>query len=173
MSRSISAKAAVLGSALLAACSAAGPDESLQAPSPRFDPAVFFAGRTAGVGTVDIVMRSAEPLRVQGAGRVEPDGTLVLDQIVRRGARKPQQRQWRFRPLGPGRYGGTLTDATGPVSAQVDGNRLHLRYAMKGGVQAEQWLYLQRDGRTALNRMAIRKFGMVVARIDETIRKLD
>lgn len=173
MLRSTSAKAACLAPVLLAACGAAGPDEALQSAAPVFDPSVFFAGRTAGQGTVNVILRAKEPLRVEGAGRVEGDGTLVLDQIVRRGARPPERRQWRFRRLGPGSYGGTLSDATGPVRAEVSGNRLHLRYPMKGGVQAEQWLYLQRDGRTALNRMSIRKFGMAVAHIDETIRKLD
>ena len=44
---------------------------------------------------------------------------------------------------------------------------------MKGGVQAEQWIYLQPDQRTALNRMRITKLGVTVAQIDETIRKID
>jgi hypothetical protein len=173
MLRSPSVKPALLASVLLAGCGAARPDERLQASAPVFDPATFFAGRTAGEGTINIMFKAAEPLRVQGSGRVERDDSLVLDQIVRRGARAPERRQWRFRSLGQGRYAGTLTDATGPVNANVTGNRLQLRYPMKGGVQAEQWIYLQRDGRTALNRMSIRKFGVVVARIEETIRKLD
>jgi hypothetical protein len=173
MSPSRSARLALPAALLLGGTAAAGPDARLQADRPVFDPAAFFAGRTAGEGTVDIVFKSPEPLRVQGSGRLDADGTLVLDQVVRRGDRPPERRQWRFRRLGPGRFSGTLTDATGPVAADVRGNRLHLSYPMKGGVHAEQWIYLRPDGRTAVNRMSIRKLGMVVARIDETIRKLD
>lgn len=152
---------------------AAAQDPKLQAAAPVFDPATFFAGRTTGQGTIDIVFKAKQPLRVEGRGHVEGDGTLVLDQIVHRSGKAPERRQWRFRRLGPNRFGGTLTDATGPVAAEVQGNRLHLRYGMKGGVQAEQWIYLQPNARSAINRMSIKKFGVVVARIDETIRKLD
>ena len=56
----------------------------------------------------------------------------------------------------------------------MDGNRLHLRFTTTdGGLDAEQWLYLQPGGRVALNRMVLRKFGLPVATLDETIRKVD
>ena len=173
MFRPASADLGALAAILFAGASIAGPDPRLQAPRPTFDPAAFFAGRTVGEGTIDVVLKSPEPLRVQGSGRTEADSTLILDQVVRRGGRAPERRQWRFRKLGPSRYAGTLTDATGPVAADVQGNRLHLRYPMKGGLQAEQWIYLRPDGQSAVNRMTIRKLGMVVARIDETIRRVD
>lgn len=145
----------------------------LAASSPLFAADRFFTGRTRGDGSIKIMLQGAEILRVEGNGWIDPDGTLVLDQVVRRGTRLPEKRQWRFRGAGSGRYSGTLSDAAGPVTGEVRGNMLHLNYAMKGKVQAEQWIYLQADGRSALNRMAIRKFGMTVARVDETIRKLD
>ena len=145
----------------------------LAAATPVFAAERFFTGKTRGEGSLKIMLRSAEPVRVEGNGWMEPDGALVLEQVVRRGTRAPEKRQWRFRPAGPGRYAGTLSDAAGPVQGQTRGNMLHLSYKMKDGAHAEQWIYLQPDGRTALNRMAIRKFGMVVARLDETIRKAD
>ena len=86
---------------------------------------------------------------------------------------RPETRQWRFRRLGPNRYAGTLSDAAGPVAGEVQGNMLHLRYPMKGGVSAEQWIYLQPDGRTALNRMRLTKLGITVGRLDETIRDVE
>ena len=119
------------------------------------------------------MLKDAQPVRVEGVGHVAPNGTFLLDQVVTRGARAPEKRQWRIRQAGPGRYTGTLSDAAGPLAGDVRGNRLHLSYPMKGGMHAEQWIYLQPDGRTALNRMAITKFGITVARLDETIRKLD
>jgi hypothetical protein len=165
--------ALALASLVPAGCGAAPLAPELARSDPIFNVERFFAGRTRGEGSLKIMMRGAEEVRVEGSGRVEPDGSLILDQIVRRGERPPQKRQWRFRNAGPGRYSGTLTDAAGRVSGEVRGNMVHLSYPMKGGVHAEQWIYLQPDGRTALNRMAIKKFGMTVGRLDETIRKVD
>ena len=89
-----------------------------------------------------------------------------------RQAGKPERvRRWNLRPISATRLTGTLSDATSPVSGELSGNRLHLAYRMKGGLAAEQFLYLQPDERTLLNRMTVRKFGLVVARVDERIFK--
>jgi len=152
---------------------AAGPISSdLSAPQPVFHPAVFFAGRTEGHAKLKQLFHSARPVHVVGNGRVERD-TLILDQIVTQQGKKPERRQWRIRETTPGRYAGTLSDATGPVSGDVAGNCLHLAYPMKGGLKVEQRIYLQPGGRTALNRMKISKLGVTVASLDETISKLD
>ena len=42
---------------------------------------------------------------------------------------------------------------------------------MKGGLKAEQVLTIQPGGRTLVNRMTVRKFGMPVAHVDELITK--
>lgn len=173
MCRSTAAKAGLLSLVAVAGCSATQPGEELARPRPIFDVAVFFAGRTHGDATLKVIFKDPESIRVEGSGHAAPDGTLVLDQIVKREKQAPESRQWRFRALAGNRYTGTLTDATGPVSGDVQGNMLHLRYPMKDGVKAEQWIYLQSDGRTALNRMRMTKFGLTVARLDETIRKMD
>ena len=54
----------------------------------------------------------------------------------------------------------------------VHGNRLDLRFRMAGGFAVEQRLYLRPDGRVALNRLTVRKLGIVVAVLDETITKV-
>ena len=173
MCRSASAKAALLGAALLTACSAKPIGSELAAPQPVFDAREFFVGRTEGRASLKIIFKSARPVHVDGTGRIDSDGTLILDQVVKRVDHAPERRQWRFRQTGPGRYAGTLSDATGPVVGDVRGNMLHLSYPMKGGVKAEQWIYLKPDKRTAINRIVITKLGIEVARLDETIRKLD
>jgi hypothetical protein len=44
---------------------------------------------------------------------------------------------------------------------------------MKNGLDFEQHLALQRGGTTVLNRLTVRKFGVPVATLEETIRKAD
>ncbi len=160
----------IAGALTLAACAPAVP---AAAPAPVFDPLAFFAGRTEGIARLKIVLRAARAVRVQGSGRVEPDGALVLDQIVAQEGKPATRRRWRIRRTGPATYAGTLSDAVGPIAGEVTGNRLHLGFTMKGGFATEQWLTLSPDGRSAANVLTARKFGVTVARLDETIRKLD
>jgi hypothetical protein len=167
------ALALLAGTGALAGCAKLDPVAELARPTPVFDPARFFTGRTAGEGQLDLKFKDPEQIRVQGEGQMLVDGTLVLNQIVNRGARQPQRRQWRLRPSGPGRWQGMLTDATDLVQAEVSGNQLAIRYPMKDGVRATQFLYLQPDGRTALNRMTFTMAGVKVGELNETIRKLD
>jgi hypothetical protein len=140
-------------------------------PPPTFDPLVFFAGRTEGRGILKVVLSPHKPVVVHGIGRVSDD-VLTLDQTVTEGDKPPAERRWTFTALGRGRYAGTLTDATGPVAGDVTGNRLHLHFHMKGGIVADQRIDLAPGGQSAHNRMSFRKFGIVVARLDETIRRV-
>ena len=141
--------------------------------APTFSPQRFFEGDTEGTGVLRIVGHRRRPVHVRGSGRVKPDGLLVLSQSVEEGGKPPRQRRWTIRQVSPGKYAGTLSDAAGPVTGEVVGNLLHLRFRMAGGLAAEQRLYLQADGRSAENRLVVRKLGITVAVLDETIRKVD
>lgn len=155
----------------IAACVPSGHLRGEQAFAPTFDPVAFFAGKTEGRGMLTILLRRPQPTLVEGKGTVTSDGTIRLSQEVSRGGAKPTNRTWRLRLVGPGRYAGSLTDATGLVSAQVSGNLLHIRFAMKGGLHAQQWLYLAADGQSARNRMVVTKWGLPVASLDEVIAR--
>lgn len=157
---------------IAAGCATAPPQEGYEAAGPTFSAQIFFSGRTEGDGQVRIVLAASHPIRVHGTGHIEADGTLVLDQTVEAAGKPAKQRQWRIRQVAPGRYAGMLTDATGPVAGDVSGNRLHLAFRMKGRLDVQQWLTLAPDARSARNHMIVRKFGVVVAVLDETIRKL-
>lgn len=163
------------GTAALAAlfaiggCVPSGHLASAQAPAPVFDPVAFFSGHTEGRGSLAVAMRDRKPTLVEGHGTVTPDGGIDLAQDVRQSDGKPTHRTWHLRRIAPGRYVGTLSDAREPVTGEVEGNRLHLRFAMKGGLRAQQWLYLQPGGQAARNRLVVTKFGMPVASLDETI----
>ncbi|MFV0623384.1 DUF3833 family protein [Sphingomonas sp. ac-8] len=141
--------------------------------TPVFSPADFFVGRTEGSGTLAVIGGRRTAIRVASIGHVEPDGTLVVTQSVREGDKPVRQRTWRIRQIAPGKFAGTLSDAAGPISGVIDGNLLHLTFRMKGGLTADQRLYLRADGRTVFNRMAVRKVGVVVAVLAETITKTE
>jgi hypothetical protein len=154
---------------LAAPASAAAP----QASGAGFDVMRFFEGRTEGSGTLRVTLRSAQPIRVQSVGRRERDGSLAVRQTISEGSKPPRVREWRIREIAPGRYAGSLTDATGPVTGELKGGKLRIEYEMKGGFGVEQWLTAQPGGRSLANEMRVRKFGRVVAWVDETIRRVD
>jgi len=158
---------ALLVPALLAAAQPA-------ATSADFRPDLFFAGRTRGRGTITVATSSRpRVLAVEGIGRIAPDGALVLDQAIELDGKR-SQRSFRIRRAADGTWQGTLSDAAGPVAAEVAGATLRLSYRMKrAGMRMNQILTLQPGGRTLLNRAHVTLFGVQVARIDETIEKLD
>ena len=136
------------------------------------DPIAFFTGRTQGAGQLDRLFSSPVTVTVDSVGRRQGD-TLILDQTIREGEKPPRVRRWTMRRVAPNRYTGTLTDAEGPVQIVVTGPRADIRYRMESGLGVHQQLALQSDGRTVLNRLQVEKFGLGLATLNETIRKLD
>ncbi len=161
--------------AAILSLSALSTPSSAQAPGAgrSFDVIRFFEGRTEGQARLKVIFRSPKTVRVQSRGRVEPGGQLVLVQDIAEEGKPRRTREWRMREVSPGRFTGTLTDAGGAVAGEVRGNLFHVRYPMQNGLHAEQWLTLQPDGKTVLNRMHVTKLKLRVATLEETIRKLD
>lgn len=149
--------------------------------APDFDPIAFFAGRTHGTGVLHVLFRGAKTTDVRGIGVAMGEGRtggrggseIILDQSVVQGESPARHRRWRLHRDGPGRYTGTLTDAVGPVVALAQGNRLRIAFTLKGGLAVDQRLSLEPGGRVALNVMTVRKFGLVVARLDERIERME
>ena len=112
-------------------------------------------------------------VRDRSRGRMER-GVLVIDQVVEEEGKPARTRQWRLSRSGANGITGTLSDARGPVSGDVTGNVLNLRYRLvEGGVSVEQTITLHPGGRTAHNRMTFRRYGLNVATVEETIRRVD
>lgn len=141
----------------------------LIATAPDFDAIRFFSGCTRGEGQLKIVLHARQRVSVVGVGKLEPDGTLVLDQIITRGTAAPSRRQWRLRRIAPDRYDGTLSDARGAVAGETVGIRLHLTFTGTDGSHIEQWLTLAEDGRSAANVLTAKRLGVTVARLEEHI----
>lgn len=142
------------------------------APAPP-GPEHFFVGRTEGQGNVHVIIAGTHAVRHRGHGRMARDGALLIDQVVEEEGKPARRRSWRLVRSGPNRFTGTITDARGPVTGTLAGNVLHLRYRSAEGPSVEQWITLRPGGRSAHNRMTFRRFGIVVARVDEVIRRLD
>lgn len=163
---------AAAGLLLLVGGCVGAPPLTSAVPTPAFDVPAFFAGRTEGIGQLKTLFSKSRTTIVHGTGTMEGD-VLVLDQTVRQGTSPPTHRQWRIHAAGPGKYAGTLSDATGNIVGEVDGNRLHLSFMLKGKLATQQWLTLAADARSAHNLMIVSKFGIRVAVLEEEIRKTD
>jgi len=136
-------------------------------------PERFFSGRFEGTGTVHIIFSGTDAVRDVGRGRMERDGTLVIDQVVHQEGEQPRRRHWRLRRVGPNRFTGTITDVRGEVAGEIRGNVLQLNYRSVHGPTVEQQITLHPNGRTATNRMVFRRFGLRVATVETVIRRLD
>jgi hypothetical protein len=163
-------RSVALGLILVVATAAAPPAEIFVAPSSAQQ---FFQGRTESRGELRRVFSRPREVVSHGVGHLEGDGTLVLNQSVHETGAAPKQRQWRLREDRPGHCTGTVTDGVGLVDGNLTGNQLNMRFKLKGGLSVEQRLSFHPDGRSASNRITIRKFGISVASLDETIRKTD
>lgn len=169
LSRSIAALAMLVS---MAGCVSAGDPRPPTAAAPRFDPIAFFAGSTHGTGTLHVVLSGRKATDVEGIGVVDRNGAITLRQTVSIDGGPRRSRVWHLRPTGGDRYAGTLSDARGPVVATARGDTLEIRFAMKHGLAVVQHLSLQAGGRVAINTMVVRKWGVVVARLDERIERL-
>jgi hypothetical protein len=134
----------------------------------------FFVGTTVGSGTADVIMSGKHGVKDRAKGRMDASGALILDQVVVEEGKPPRRRVWRLTRSGGNRIGGTISDANGPVAGEIAGSTLHLKYRLaKEKASVEQWITLQPGGRTARNRMVLHRFGLKVATVETTIRKVD
>jgi len=158
----------------VAACaalvSAAPAPASGPGPARTFDAVAFFTGNTTGEGRLKKMFSASQTVRVTGRGRVE-GGVLVLDQSVTIAGEPRRERQWRLRADAPGRWSGSLSDAKGPVLASAAGAVLTIAYTSNDGMGITQTVTLSPDGRSARNLMKVRKLGVTVATLDETITR--
>jgi len=143
------------------------------APAPTA-PEHFFVGRTEGSGTVQMIISGSHKVRDVSRGRIDKSGALILEQMVYEEGKPARRRSWRLVRAPGNRVTGTISDAVGPVTGDIRGNVLHLKYrAKEANAQVEQWITMHPGGRTASNRMIFRKFGFKAATVETSIRKLD
>jgi hypothetical protein len=144
--------------------------EPAQAPQP-FDPVAFFTGPTQGRGMLREMLGKEKRTSVHSVGRVDNQGWLILDQKVAVEGDPLRKRHWRLKEVAPGKFRGTLSDAKGPVEAELASQSVRIRYTMKGNLKVEQVLTPLPGHRSVNNVATFRKWGMKVATLTERIDK--
>jgi hypothetical protein len=157
------------GAAAIALTLAAAGEAS--AASDPIDPVAFFTGASHGEGRLREAFKRERRVSTDSVGRAEKDGLLTLDQKMAIEGEPLRVRHWRLRQVAANRFTGTLTDATGPVDAQVIGRAIRIRYPMKGGLKVESWLTAVPGARAFDNKTIITKWGLKVAALTERIEK--
>lgn len=158
--------------AALALLALAATSPAAAADKPELDFVAFFVGRTHGENEVKLALRRAVKQVTQSVGRQASNGDLILVDTIKEEGKPVKSRRWVMRASGPNRFTGTMSDAVGPVQVTVRGKTATLRYKVKGGISIDQTLTM-RDRKTVTNRVAARKLGLRLGRLEGTIRKLD
>ena len=156
----------VLAALALASCS-----NPKQPTGTSFDPVAFFTGESHGEARLQTLVGSSH-VSVDSLGRATPDGGVILDQRIREGDKPPRSRRWVLHPAGKGRWRGTLTDAKGPVTVVRTPQKLLIRYETPSGQRFEQSLVQLPNGKVD-NLLTVRKWGVQLATLHETISKAD
>lgn len=157
---------------------ASRPVESFENGRPLLQPEKFFAGRTHSWGIFET--RSGQPSQIlftKTAGRWDgADLHFEQDLVFEHG--KTQHRSWLIHRCDAHRYSATGTGIIGTARGEAFGNVFHLIFTLDASpgnplahVRMSQWMYLQPDGATLINRDTLTKAGIVVTQITEQFKK--
>lgn len=136
------------------------------------NPLRFFEGVTEGVSTVKQLLKKPFRARTVGHGTIGPDGSLELVQQVEEEGKPPKSRRWHIRQVVPGRYSGTMSEASSPVVIEAIDGRYRFRFRIRGSLAVEQWLTPLPGGRSARSALTVRKLGVAVARSEGLITRI-
>jgi hypothetical protein len=157
---------------------ASKPVASFQGGRPILDPEKFFAGHTHSWGIFE--SRSGEPTKIlhtETWGRLE-GGVLHFEQDLLIAGDKKKHRSWLIQRVDAHQYTATGTGIVGVAQGEAYGNVFHLDFTLDaapgnplGRVHMSQWMYLQPDGVTLVNRDTLTKAGVILTEITEQFRK--
>lgn len=145
---------------------------------PIFEPERYFSGRTQSWGVFEDGKANPRKRFKSEAIGAWRNGELALAQKFTFDDGTTQRRNWRLRRLDKHRYVATANDVVGTGTGEAHGNAFRWEYtvALQPGnplshVHLTQWMYLQPDGRTVMNRGTIRKLGVQVGQLSETFQR--
>lgn len=165
--------------ALLTACASLSPQHFADA-EPTFDPIAYFTGPVHSWGVIE--SRNGTPktrLTATLDGRLEGD-ILILTQDFTFDDGRKQRRVWQLRRIDAHRYDATADDVIGVATGHAYGNSFNWDYTLQlkpgnplSRVRMHHWMYLAGDGRTLINRVTIRRFGVQVGGTTEYFQRGD
>ncbi len=147
---------------------------SFATASPRFEPEKFFLGPTRSWGVIE--SRTGKPKsRFETEMMGVRDGRdLVITQDFTYEDGRRQRRVWRLRRIDEHRYEATANDVVGVSVGEAYGDLFHWKYTLAlrprnplANLHFELFMYLAADGETLINRVAIRKLGILLAETTE------
>lgn len=152
--------------------------EAFKEGRPVFDPIQYFSGHTHSWGVFET--RAGNPrqiLHTETVGQLH-DGVLRFEQDLLFEGGKKLHRSWVIRQVDAHHFTATGTGIVGTASGVAYGNVFHLDFTLDalpgnplGRVHMSQWMYLQPDGVTMVNRDTLTKAGVIVTEITEQFRK--
>lgn len=150
----------------LSACGSAPQPADYQAEKPAMDFRAYFTGPVKAHGMfTDRSGRVVKRFTVSLVGSWQAD-TGVLKEDFHYSDGTQEQRTWRLKDLGGGRFEGQAADIVGTAAGEQSGNAIRFRYTMRVPVdgdpiefQFDDWMY-RIDDRVVLNRAAMSKFGI-------------
>lgn len=151
--------------------------EDYQGTKPDLDLRTYFNGPVSAWGQVqDRSGKVIKRFTVKLVGTWDgPNGVLKEDFAYADGSK--QQRIWRLKYLGEGRYEGRADDVVGHADGVVVGSALQWHYTLRLPVDDKSydmtfndWMYLH-DDKTMVNRAVMSKFGITFAELTLFFRK--
>lgn len=146
---------------------------ALPAAPAKLDMTAFFTGHTHADNSIKAAFHGAHKLIVDSIGGRNKGGEFIQIDTVQEEGKPVRKRTWAMHALGPDHFTGSLTDAVGPVDVTVSGKIATIRYVMRdGNLTIFQQLELESNG-TLANHVTAKKFGLTVAHVEGTVRKVD
>ena len=146
---------------------------------PIFKPEKFFAGHTRSWGIFET--HSGQPTQILNTATTGywDGGSFHFEQDLIFEHGKKRHRSWLIRRLDEHHYSATGTGIVGMARGEAWGNAFHLEFTLDalpgnplGHLHMSQWMYLQPDGVTMVNRDTLTKLGVIVTEITEQFQKV-
>lgn len=163
---------------LLASCGSMKPVDFVKT-GPRFDLLTFYTGHTRSTGIIE--SRGGKPMKrvaTETWGSMK-EGILQMTQEIILDDAEPERRVWTICRLDDHHYEGRTANVPGTARGEAYGNALRFDYVLQlkpgnpfSRVRMTHWMYLQGDGHIMLNRVTVRKAGLVIAHISEVFRQV-
>jgi hypothetical protein len=162
---------------LLGGC-ASRPIESFGDGRPFLKPETYFAGHTHSWGIFETPDgKPSKIIHTETWGQRDGE-TLHFEQDIVFEGGSTEHRSWVIRKVDANHYSATGSGIIGVARGTAYGNVFHLDFtldAVPGNplahVHMSQWMYLQPDGRTLVNRDTLTKAGVIITEITELFWK--